>query len=161
MFQFAEVDQTTEIFERNHSGIKCLSTFQCTTEDEIHQIVLSYEIKSSPEDPIPAELLKNAVVLPLIKEMDDVMDNDVLKNYRPVSNLLFLEKLIEIIVSSRLNKHMVDNNLNLNYQFRYKKGHSTETLLVRVVNDLLLACDDNKLTILMLLDLSAAFNQHR
>ena len=102
--------------------------------------------------------LKNAVVLPLIKEMDGVMDSDVLKNYKPVSNLLFLEKLIERIVSSRLNKPMVNNNLNLNYLFGYKKGHSTETLLVRVVNDLLLACDDNKPTILMLLDLSAAFD---
>ena len=90
--------------------------------------------------------------------MDGVMDNDVLKNYRPVSNLLFLEKRIERIVSSRLNKHMVDNNLNLNYQFGYKKGHSTETLLVRALNDLLLACDDNKPTILMLLDLSTAFD---
>ena len=53
---------------------------------------------------------------------------------------------------------MIDNKLNLNYQFGYKKGHSTETLLVRVVNDLLLACDDNKPMILMLLDTSAAFD---
>ena len=75
-----------------------------------------------------------------------------------MSNLLFLEKLIKRIISSRLNKHMVDNNLNSDYQFGYKKGHYTETLLVRLVNDLLLASDDHKHTLSMLLDLSAAFD---
>ena len=40
-----------------------------------------------------------------------------------------------------------------------KKGHSTEMLLVKIVNDLLLACDDKMPTVLMLLDLSAAFDQ--
>ena len=40
----------------------------------------------------------------------------------------------------------------------YKKGHSTETLLLNVMNELLIACDDQKPTILMLLDLSAAFD---
>ena len=67
---------------------------------------------------------------------------------------MFLAKLIERIVSIRLNKHMDDNNLHSEHQHGYRKGHSTETLLVNIVNDLLLACDEQKPTILMLLDLS-------
>ena len=53
---------------------------------------------------------------------------------------------------------MSDNNLNEDFQYGYKKGHSTETLLVKVVNDLLIACDDQKPSIVMFLDLSAAFD---
>ena len=56
------------------------------------------------------DCLKSAIVLPLIKEIDDAIDDDVLKNYRPVSNLIFLAKLIERIVSIRLKKHLYDNN---------------------------------------------------
>ena len=75
-----------------------------------------------------------------------------MKNYRPVSNRLFLAKLIERIASIRLKKNSYDNNLHCHEQYGYKKGYSTETYLV---NDLLLSCDEHKLT--MLLDLSAAF----
>jgi hypothetical protein len=162
-----------------------LSTFECVTNDEIRQIVLSYGVKCSPDDPIPANILtnhldtfvpiwsklvnlslregsmdclKNAVLLPLIKEMDEQMDKDSLKNYRPVSNLLFVGKLIERIVAVRLNNHMTENNLHSDFQYGYKKGHSTETLLLKVVNDLLISCDNNMPCILMLLDLSAAFD---
>ena len=53
---------------------------------------------------------------------------------------------------------MADNELYSDHQYGYRKGHSTETLLLKVVNDLLLACDGHKPTILMLLDLSAAFD---
>ena len=174
--------EATDATERN---VPSLSVFEKATADEITQITMSFGIKCSPGDPIPAKLLKSnlhtfvpiwvelvnfslaegsmdclksAIILPLIKEMDEFMDNDVLKNYRPVSNLMFLSKLIERIVSTRLNKHMTDNNLHSPYQYGYKKGHSTETLLLKVVNDLLMACDEHKPTILMLLDLSAAFD---
>ena len=184
--KFADLSKTSDHLTSNlQTNVQCLSTLERATEDEIRQIVLSFGVKCSPEDPIPAKLLKrnlekfipiwlelvnlsleqgsmdclkNAIIIPLIKELDDLMDNDVLKNYRPVSNLLFLGKLIERIVSIRLNKHMTDNNLHSHYQHGYKKGHSTETLLLKVVNDLLLACDEHKPTILMLLDLSAAFD---
>ena len=104
------------------------------------------------------DCLKSAIIIPLIKELDGLVDSDVYTNYRPVSNLMFLEKLIERIVSIRLNKHMSDNNLHSEYQYGYKKGHSTETLLVKVIDGLLIACDEKKPTILMLLDLSAAFD---
>ena len=116
-----------------------LSKFEKTTADEICQIVLSHVIKCSPlQKQIWVELinisfeqrsmeyLKNAVVLPLIKNMDSYMDRDILKNYRPVSNLKFCAKLIERVVSIRLHKHMTDNDLLIHQQHSYKKGHSSE-----------------------------------
>ena len=163
-----------------------LTDFDCVTEEEIKRIVLTCGVKCSPEDPLPAtllknyvkmflpiwtrlvnlslregsmECLKNAVVLPLFKEMDDSMvDKDNLKNYRPVSNLLFVGKLIERVVAIRLKKHMTDNNLHSDFQYGFKPNHSTETLLLTLINDLLIACDNQMPSILMLLDLSAAFD---
>ena len=82
----------------------------------------------------------------------------IFKNYRPVSNSPFLEKLTERIVLKRLNNHMTHNNHHIPNQFGYKKSHSTESLLVRIVNDILIATDKNSATILLLLDLSAAFD---
>ena len=58
----------------------------------------------------------------------------------------------------RLNKHMTDKNLHSEFQHGYKKGHSTETLPLKVMNDLSSACDEQMPSILMLLDLSAAFD---
>ena len=53
---------------------------------------------------------------------------------------------------------MLVNNLHMHQQSGYKKNHSTETLLVRIVNDLLIASTESKATVVMLLDLSAAFD---
>ena len=93
---------------------------------------------------------------PLIKGQS--LDPSDLKNYRPISNLSFIGKLIERIVLERLNDHLSRNNLKIPFQSAYKKHHSTETLLIRIVNDLLIATDENKATVVMLLDLSAAFD---
>ena len=86
------------------------------------------------------------------------LDREDLKNYRPISNLTFVGKLIERVVLRRLNSHLDCNHLNVPWQSGYKKSHSTETLLLRVVNDLLIASEENKATFVMLLDLSAAFD---
>ena len=53
---------------------------------------------------------------------------------------------------------MAQNNLQIPFQSAYKKHHSTETLLIRIVNDLLITIDENKATVVMILDLSAAFD---
>ena len=91
-------------------------------------------------------------VIPLIK---DVKLANKLKSYRPVTNLTFLGKLIERVV---LEKHLSLNNFNSNDKFAYKKHHSTETLLIKVTDDILIAADKRSATVVMLLDLSSAFD---
>ena len=71
---------------------------------------------------------------------------------------MLISKLIETVVLHRLNTHASFNSLECNSQHGYKKYHSPETLLLRVVNDVLVGFDRNKCTILLLLDLSAAFD---
>ena len=65
---------------------------------------------------------------------------------------------MERIVDTRLTHHMDRNNLNIDNQFGYKKYYSTETLLVKIVNNLLLSFDNNIPSVVLLLDLSAAFD---
>ena len=59
-----------------------------------------------------------------------------LKNYRPVSNVSFLSKLIEKIISSRTLTHIADNDLIDKFQSAYRCDHSTETALLRVYSDI-------------------------
>lgn len=162
-----------------------LTQFEPATEDEVLSIIIKHGIKCAPDDPIPAkvlkttykvfipiwtelanlslsqgdmECLKGGVLLPLIKAMDSIMDCDVYKNYRPVTNLQFLGKLIERIVKIRFDSHLIKNDLNCKNQYGYKNEHSTEMLMTKVSNDLLIACDRKTPTLLMFLDLSAAFD---
>ena len=79
-------------------------------------------------------------------------------NFRPVSNLAYASKLIERAVANQLVQHMVENDLFEPLQSAYREGHSTETALLRVQTDLLMAMDKQKVSILVLLDLSAAFD---
>ena len=96
--------------------------------------------------------------VPLIKELNSSTNTDDFKNYRPISNLVFIGKLIERVVDIRLQQHLVRNNLQKDQQYGYKKSHSTEMLLLKVVNNLLQSCDKNIPSVVLLLDLSAAFD---
>ena len=80
-----------------------------------------------------------------------------MKNYRPVSDLSFLSKILEKVVASRLNSHINSSHVSNQYQSAYRKFHSTETALLKI-HDIPSLMDDGKVTALTLLDLSAAFN---
>jgi hypothetical protein len=81
-----------------------------------------------------------------------------LKNYRPVSNISFLDKLLEKSAFIQINNYLCQNELYGKYQSAYRRTHSTETALIRIQNDVLLALDKKSDVILILLDLSAAFD---
>jgi len=80
------------------------------------------------------------------------------QNFRPVSNLPFLSKLLERVVQARLQAFLESNRLMPKTQSAYRKYHSTETAVTRVYNDLLLAADRGQVSALCLLDLTAAFD---
>ena len=100
--------------------------------------------------------LKTANVAPLLKKPS--LDKENLSNFRPVSNLTFLSKLLERVVCKQLQSYMTNNDLFEVMQSAYRPNHSTETALVKVMNDLLMAVDQRKKVGLVLLDLSAAFD---
>ena len=161
-----------------------LHSFKPATTSEITSIIKKASNASCPLDPIPTQLLndvlsvlspiiaqivnaslqsgifpselKSAIVRPLLKKPS--LDCEILKNYRPVSNLSFLSKVIEKVVASRLVDHMTENNLMDPMQSAYRKGHSTETALLRLHNDVVSAVDRGCGVCLVLLDLSAAFD---
>ena len=74
---------------------------------------------------------KSALVKPLLKKMS--LDPSDLKNYRPVSNLSFLSKVLERIVLWQLNERLKHSNLLSPLQSAYRPNHSTETVLLRIV----------------------------
>ena len=150
----------------------------------LRRLVLSAPCKSSDLDPMPTSLVKDcidilvtpivsivnlsltegcfpshfksALVSPLLKK--PTLNKDEMKNYRPVSNLSFLSKILEKVVASRLNSHISGSHTSNHHQSAYKKFHSTETALLKIHNDILSSMDDGKVTALTLLDLSAAFD---
>ena len=158
--------------------------YKPVTEDEVSKCINESPTKSCPLDPIPTFLLKDcldillpsitklvnysliegsfpstfkkAVVTPLIKKVF-LLRKD-LKNYRPVSGLCFLSKLVERVVAKQLMSHINNNKLDNPYQSAYKPGHSTETALLSIKNEVHLSLARGEPTALVLLDLSAAFD---
>ena len=101
------------------------------------------------------QCLKEALVKPLLKKITmELID----RNYRPVMNLQFTGKLIEDVLTNQLNDHITSNGLMEPMQSAYRYGHSMETALLKVPDDMLRALDNQEVMCLVLLDLSAAFD---
>ena len=132
--------------------------FTHASEDEVKTLILNSPSKSCCLDPMPtwvlnlcvSELLpiitaivkvsmdscrvppvfKCAQIQPLLKK--PTLDPDILKNYRPVSNLPFISKVLEKVVDTRIERHLVENGLHKEFQSAYRRFHSTETALLKV-----------------------------
>ena len=102
------------------------------------------------------EGVKEAIVRPLLQKAG--LDYNDFLCFRPISNIPFVSKVIEKIVQRRTNTHLDLNNLNCDSQYGYKRNHGTETLLVHFVDQLLVAVDKKLGVVMLLIDLSAAFD---
>ena len=168
----------------NSKTLPGFSEFLPASQDEVKKLILSTKSKSCSMDPIPTSLLKEclssllpvittivnlsmsqgivsadlkkALIAPLLKK--NGLDIEILKHFRPVSNLTYISKIIERLVACRFLHYIYKNNLQEVLQSSYTKFHSTETALIKVQNDFLEAIDGKKCILLVLLDLSAAFD---
>ena len=102
------------------------------------------------------QCFKSALVTPILKKR--CLDHNVLNNYRHVSNLCFIAKILEKLVLSQVSSYLNSHNLYNTCQSAYRPGHSIETALLKVVNDLFLSLNKVNISVLALLDFSSAFN---
>ena len=158
-------------------------SFSPLTNTEVTSIIMSLKSKSCELDSIPTSVLKEilpscintitklvnlslsegifaedwkcAIVRPLLKKLGLDL---ILKNYRPVSNLSFLSKVVERAALNQFNTHCETYELIPDYQSAYREGYSCESCVLKLFNDLLWAMEDRKVTISVFLDLSAAFD---
>ena len=93
--------------------------------------------------------VKEAHVRPLLKKI--YLSKNELKNYRPVSNLRFISKILEKIVANRLQVHIKNNYLCNPLQSAYRKHHSTESALLKAHSDIFISMDKGEVTALTLL----------
>ena len=161
-----------------------LTEFERMTEDQVKSLINSCRLKTCILDPLPTSIMKDCadVLLPVLTKMmnistetanvpvqlkeamirpklkKDSLDHEVYSNFRPISNLKFISKMIEKAVSYQRTNYLRDNDLEESLQSAYKTFHSTETALVKAHNDIVSAIDNQSYIILLLLDLSAAFD---
>jgi hypothetical protein len=161
-----------------------LSQFQPVTAADVCKLLSSLPAKSSPLDVLPCSLLKScldvfapviarlanltftegrfpdyyktAQVLPLLKKRG--LDQSVPANYRPISNLHTISKVLERLVLKQLRPQILDSvNFSCN-QSAYRTGHSSETALLETLDSVYTAADNKCATVLVGLDISAAFD---
>jgi len=141
--------------------------------------------KSCPQDPMPTSLVLEVldVLLPVItnvinhsfkcgefaSDWKEALLKPLLKkcgldiafhNFSPVSNLPYVSKLSQKAAANQLIDHMTTNDLHMPLRSLSKQNHSTESALLKVKNDILLNMEGQKVTLLVLLDLSTAFEHN-
>ena len=160
------------------------TSFQEVSQLTVKECILISAPKSCELDPIPSKLLieyldsilpslidlfssslasgifpqcfKSAFVTPILKKR--CIDHNDLNNYRPVSNLCIIAEIQEKLVLSQVSSYLSSHNLNNTCQSAYRPGHSTETALLKVVDDLFLSLNKGNIYVLALLDFSSAFD---
>jgi len=161
-----------------------LECFDPCSAEEIREMILTSPSKSCCLDPAPTFLIKEfidcllpflhglcnksiltsglpmsqkkAFVTPKLKKTG--LDATDVKNYRPISNLSFMSKIVEKIIARQMLAYLESNSLLPKLQSGFRRGHSTETTLVKVLSDIYDAIDTGQMAMLALLDVSAAFD---
>ncbi|RVE43482.1 hypothetical protein evm_011880 [Chilo suppressalis] len=111
----------------------------------------SYQSISSSNFP---RIWKDAQVIPLTKKSNP----DCMSDFRPISILPFLSKVLERLIHNQISEYLRVNNLLNPIQSGFPPGHSTASALVKITDDIRFGMENLQLTALTLLDFSSAFN---
>jgi hypothetical protein len=176
-------DAPQPTFSTVPDGVR-LEAFSPFTVLEIEAAIARLPNKSSAADPLPTNLLKSVADLlsPFLTYLfnlsvdssrfpacfKDAFLTPILKkaglpetepsSFRPISNLPVISKLLERLVAKQLVAFVEGNHLLPCTQSGFRRGHSTETAITKILSDLLGMVDRGDTAILALLDLSAAFD---
>ena len=118
--------------------------------------VIDYIVTVSIATGVFPSAFEKALVTPMLKKTK--LDANKVKTYRPVQIYVCVQNHKKV-VAVRFSKHFSDNDLYKKRQSPYRPNHSTETALLRVRNYLLCILDERKAGIIVLLDVSAAFDK--
>ncbi|KAK3539398.1 hypothetical protein QTP70_006301 [Hemibagrus guttatus] len=175
---------TSSTSHSQHSTTPSLTQLSTVAAEEVLQIIWSCNPTTCPLDPISSAMLqtfspellpfittvingsltsahvptvfKKARVIPILKK--PALDPSDISNYRSVSLLSFLSKILKRVVCNQLSDYLMQNNLHDPNQSGFKAAHSTETALLAVTEKLHAARSAKLSSVLILLDLSAAFD---
>ena len=179
----ADIEPSNLILDFTHKpNIPFLSIVPTTTEEVREQLMKISDSKATGDDGIPIRFLKMvpditsriiahivnlsfetstipngwklAVVTPLFKEGD----RDCVSNYRPISILSCMSKILERIVHKRVSEHLKVNKLLSEAQFGFRKHHSTATCVLKLTDRIYKNIENGKLTGVVFLDLKKAFD---
>ena len=160
------------------------SSFENVSQLTVKECILNSAPKSCELDPIPSKLLiecvdyilpslidlfnsslafgifpqcfKSALVTHILKKR--CLDHNDLNNYRPVSNLCFIFKLLENLVLSQVSSYLNSHNQYNTCQSSCRPGHGTETAFMKVIDDLFLSLNKGNISVLALLDFYSALD---
>ena len=160
-----------------------LESVATIAENDLLKLIMEIPTKTCENDIIPSKLLKEILptIIPSLTKIANLSINKgsfsekwksatvklliksqskgtIHQNYRPVSNLTFLSKVVEKITLNQFTQHCEDYHLLPDYQSAYRKFHSCEISLIKLVNDLLWAMEKQEVTAMTVLDLSVAFD---
>ena len=184
ILKIRELFNGTEQYEATtDQSVPLLRRFAPLTEKQVSLIIKQMKSKTCELDDIPTKILKKilptvcplitrivntslttggfstkwktAVVRPLIKKIGLEL---IKQNFRPVSNLAFISKIVERAMLLQLSQHCQDFNLQPDYQSAYRSDYSCETAVLKISNDILWAFEKQSITALVAIDLSAAFD---
>ena len=153
--------------------------FITPTHTEIYNLIITAKC-TSPNDPLPKQIintltplyhkiinislttgiiphvLTHAIITPIFKNVS--LDNSILSNYRPLSQLPLLSKILEKVIYKQLISYLEYNDLFDNYQSAYRKHHSTESYIIALTDNLHHSLDNHKSLQLLFIDITSAFD---
>ena len=131
-----------------------MNMIKTLNKSESYTLTLTSIINFSFESSTFPTVWKNAKVMPIFKSREaNNMDN-----YRPISVLKCLSKIIERIVFNTIYSFFTEENLFHKLQSGFRPNHSTATAMIYLINTIYQDMDENQITGALFLDLRKAFD---